>query len=205
MKNTVMKLGLSVAVIATLFSGCGKEAPKPQTQVQANAQEEADFRCRQDGVLAPKWTCDPYVEGAIAALGIAKKNAGNDKSMQRSEAMADGRDALASQISVKVSNLFKSYKGTTGAGDAATFDASSSKVSKQLASETLAGSKSVDSWTNQKTGELYLLVTVPNAAVKSGMENAVKTSFQNDQAMYQKFLAEKANGELDAELSKAGK
>jgi hypothetical protein len=203
MKDLVLKTGLSLVVVATLFSGCGKEAPKPQTQVQAG--EEADFRCRQDGVLAPKWTCDPYVEGAIAAVGIAKKNAGNDKSMQRSEAMADGRDELASQISTKVSNLFKSYKGTTGSGDAATFDASSSKVSKQLASETLAGSKSVDSWTSPKTGELYLLVTVPNAAVKSGMESAVKTSFQNDQAMYQKFLAEKANGELDAELSKAGK
>ncbi len=204
MKNAIIRLGLSATVIATLFSGCG-DSPKPQTQVQANAMEEPDFRCKQDGILAPKWTCDPYIEGAIAAVGIAKKNAGNDKSMQRSEAMADGRDALAAQISVKVSNLFKSYKGTTGSGDAATFDASSSKVSKQLASETLAGSRSVDSWTSPKTGELYLLVTVPNAAVTSGMENAVKTSFGNDQAMYQKFLAEKANGELDAELSKAGK
>jgi hypothetical protein len=94
MKNIVLKSTLSLAVIATLFSGCGKEAPKPQTQVQAG-ESEADFRCRQDGVLAPKWTCDPYVEGAIAAVGIAKRNAGNDKSMQRSEAMADGRDALS--------------------------------------------------------------------------------------------------------------
>ena len=205
MKSIILKSTLSLAVIATLFTGCGKEAPKPQTQVQASTQEEADFRCRQDGVLAPKWTCDPYVEGAIAAVGIAKRNAGNDKSMQRSEAMADGRDELASQISTKVSNLFKSYKGTTGSGDAATFDATSSKVSKQLASETLAGSKSVDSWTHPKTGELYLLVTVGNDSVKKGMDDAVKTSFQNDKAMYQKFLAEKANGELDAELSKAGK
>lgn len=202
MKNLVLKSTLSLAVIATLFSGCGKEEPKPQTQVQAGESE--DFRCRQDGELAPKWTCDPYVEGAIAAVGIAKRNAGNDKSMQRSEAMADGRDALAAQISIKVSNLFKSYKGTTGSGDAATFDASSSKVSKQLASETLAGSKSVDSWTSKK-GELYLLVTISNEPVKKGMDEAVKTSFGNDQAMYQKFLAEKANGELDAELSKAGK
>ena len=119
--------------------------------------------------------------------------------------MADGRDALAAQISVKVSNLFKSYKGTTGSGDAATFDAASSKVSKQLASETLAGSKSVDSWTSPKTGELYLLVTISNEPIKKGMDEAVKTSFGNDKAMYQQFLASKANGDLDKELEAAGK
>jgi hypothetical protein len=63
---------------------------------------------------------------------------------------------LASQISIKVSNLFKSYKGTTGSGDAATFDAASSKVSKQLASETLAGSTAIDSWTSPKNRGTYI-------------------------------------------------
>lgn len=204
MKNLVLKSTLSLVAIMALFTACG-DTPVPQTQKQAAALEETDFRCKQDGVLAPKWTCDPYVEGAIASVGIAKMNAGNDKSMQRAEAMADGRDALASQISIKVSNLFKSYKGSTGTGAEASFDAASSKVSKQLASETLAGSKSVDSWTSPKTNELYLLVTVSNTPVKEKVEEAIKTSFKNDAAMYQKFLAEKANGELDKELEKAGK
>ncbi|MCI0500176.1 MAG: LPP20 family lipoprotein [Epsilonproteobacteria bacterium] len=204
MTNLVLKSTFSLVVIVSIFTGCGNK-PVPQTQKQAAAQEEVDFRCKQDGVLAPKWTCDPYVEGAIAAIGIAKMNAGKDKSLQRSEAMSDGRDALAAQISIKVSNLFKSYKGTTGSGDAATFDASNSKVSKQLASETLAGSKSIDSWTSPKTGELYLLVTISNTPVKEKVEEAIKTSFGNDQAMYQKFIAAKAGAELDAELSKVGK
>jgi hypothetical protein len=198
MKKIALKSTLSLAVITTIFTGCGN-APAPQTKAQ---EEESDFRCIQDGVLAPKWTCDPYVEGAIAAVGIAKMNAGNDKSMQRTEALANGRDELVSQISTKVSNLFKSYKGTTGANDSATFDAASSKVSKQLASETLAGSKPVESWKSPKTGDLYLLVSVPNANVKNGMESALKTSFENDKAMYQNFLAEKANGDLDIELAK---
>ncbi len=34
-------------------------------------------------------------------MQYAKMNAGNDKSMQRSEAMVDGRDSLTSQISTK--------------------------------------------------------------------------------------------------------
>jgi hypothetical protein len=161
--------------------------------------------CKQDGILAPKWTCNPTAEGSLAAVGIAKMNAGNDKSLQRSEAMADGRSALTSQISSKVSNLFKSYKGVTGSGEASTFDASSSRVSKQLASETLTGSSAIDSWKNSVTQELYLLVTVSSTPIKKAMANAIKTSFKNDDAMYQKFLAKMADGDLDKELEKASK
>jgi hypothetical protein len=195
MKKLLLRT-LSVSAIAgVLLTGCAsKEKPKKQ---------EPSFSCQQDGVLAPKWTCNPFSENSIAAIGIAKMNAGNDKSMQRSEALADGRDALASQISTKVSNMFKSYKGTTGTGNASTFDSSTSKVSKQIASEVLSGSTSIDSWKNPKTKELYLLVTVPSSSVKSGMDKAIKTSFKNDNAMYQKFLADKANGELDKELEKS--
>jgi hypothetical protein len=194
MKKIIINSILATAIAGTLFTGCG-DAPLPK---------DPDFKCRQDGVLAPKWTCNPYADGSIAAVGIAKMNAGNDKSMQRSEAMADGRDALASQISTKVSNMFKSYKGTTGTGTEATFDATTSKVSKQLANQTLNGSKSIDAWKNQETNELYLLVVVSNEPVKKGMDKAIKTSFKNDNAMYQKFLASKADGELDKELAKAG-
>ena len=197
MKKIVLKTLSSVAVASILLTGCG-EAPAPKKA------PEADFGCKQDGARAPEWTCNPYAEGAIAALGIAKPNAGNDKSMQRAEAMADGRDALAQQIQVKVSNLFKSFKSTTGTGKDATFDAATSKVSKQLASQTLSGSRSIKAWTNPKTKELYLLVIVPNGPVKKAMDKAVKTSFKNDKAMYQKFLAAKADGELDKELEKAG-
>ena len=197
MTKLVVKTLTSLTVASVLFTGCMGGS-------QPTKQEEGDFRCRQDGVLAPKWTCNPMMEGSIAAVGIAKMNAGHDKSMQRSEAMADGRDALASQIGTKVSNLFKSYKATTGTGDSATFDAASSKVSKQLASQTLNGSKAVESWTNSKTNELYILVAVSNEPVKAAMSDAIKTSFKNDKALYQEFKAAKANGELDKELEKAG-
>ena len=194
MKINLLKIA-SAAVIATILSGCmGSQAPEKQ--------DEADFRCKQDGQLAPKWTCNPYLEGSIVGLGVAPKNAGNDLGMQRAEATAEGRDALATQLSVKVSTLFKSYKATTGSGTDSTFDKSNSKVSKQLASQTLVGSRGVESWTSNN-GTLYILVGLSSDPVKQQMETAVKTSFKNDKAMYQKFLAAKADGELDAELEKA--
>jgi hypothetical protein len=194
MKINLLKIA-SAAVIATILSGCmGSQAPEKQ--------DESDFRCKQDGQLAPKWTCNPYLEGSIVGLGVAPKNAGNDLGMQRTEATAEGRDALATQLSVKVSNLFKSYKATTGSGSDSTFDKSNSKVSKQLASQTLVGSRGVESWTSNN-GTLYILVGLSSEPVKQQMETAVKTSFKNDKAMYQKFLAAKADGELDMELEKA--
>jgi hypothetical protein len=197
MRRTILKT-VAIAVAATIFTGCmggaGQQAPEKQA--------EPDFRCKQDGQLAPEWTCNPYLEGSIVALGIAQKNAGNDQGMQRAEAVAEGRDALANQLSVKVSTMFKSYKATTGSGTDATFDKSNSKVSKQLASQTLNGSRAVKTW-KSNAGTMYVLVGLSNEPVKKQMEKAIKTSFKNDRAMYQKFLAAKADGDLDAELAKA--
>lgn len=193
MKKTILKTA-SVAVLATMiFTGCN----------QAPAPEKPDFSCKQNGQLAPEWTCNPYMEGAVVALGIAQKNAGNDLSMQRAEAMAEGRDALATQISTKVSTMMKSFKETTGSGDASTFDKSVSKVSKQLASQTLSGSRGVKTW-KDNTGAMYILVGISTEPLTAAVGGAVKTSFKNDKAMYQKFLNAKAQGELDNELEKAG-
>ena len=201
MTKNLIKSVAAAAVLSVMFVGCNEA----QTGVAAAQEEKADFRCRQDGVLAPEFTCDPFSGGSITALGIAKMNAGHDKAYQRTEAMGSARDELARQMEIKVSNLFKKYKATTGSGSAATFDKATSDVSKQLASQTLVGSKQIGrSWRHPQTNELFIMVGVNTAEVKAKMEDAVKTSFKNDQAMYQKFLAEKANGELSRELEKAG-
>jgi len=197
MRRTILKT-MAVAAATVLLTGCMGGAKAPEAPKQA----EPDFRCKQDNQLAPEWTCNPYLEGSIVALGIAQKNAGNDQGMQRAEATAEGRDALANQLSVKVSTMFKSYKATTGSGTDATFDKSNSKVSKQLASQTLNGSKGVKTW-KSNAGTMYVLVGLSNEPVKQQMEKTMKTSFKNDKAMYQKFLAAKADGDLDKELEKA--
>ena len=179
-------------LINILFTACSSKKDITKNEV----------KCMQDGIIAPIWTCNAYLKDKIAAVGIAKMNVGYDKSFQKSEALADGRDALASRISTKVANLFKSYKATTGSGSDATYDKTSSKVSKQLSNEVLIGSRAIDSWKHPKTNELYLLVVVDNSVVKSSMNNAIKSSFKNDNAMYQRFLASQAKKELDFELSK---
>ncbi len=190
MTRMIVKSSLVALAAATLFTGC-----------LGGGQPDKDFsKCYKQGEEVPKWVCKPKMEGAIVAVGTGEAGA-----LQEDEAMADGRDKLASQLSIKVSNLMKKFVATTGTGTSQTTDKAMSKVSKQLASETLVGTKKYNEYENAK-GTLYILVGMPTnqADLNNKIDNAVKTSFKNDQAMYQKFLASKADGALDAELEKAG-
>ena len=197
MNTNIVKPVAIALLLSAILIGCSDKKP--------TYEEVADTRCHQDGILAPDFTCDPISNGSVVALGIAKMNAGQDKAYQRTEAMSSARDGLVRQIEVKVSNLFKKYKGTTGSGAEATFDKATSDVSKQLASQTLNNSKQIGkSWRHPKTNELFIMVGISTEDVLDKMDESVKTSFKNDKAMYQRFLAEKANGELASELEKAG-
>ena len=176
--------------IAAMISGCGA-APKPQEQ-------EADFRCKQEGQLAPKWTCVPMVEGAYAGVGTAQKSRAGRNMMMR-EAMANGRSDLAQQIKTQVKDKVENFTRTTGVGDNETVDKVTTAVTKQVAKVNLQGSKMVDSWTSNK-GTLYVLVTVPEAAVNGEVKEAVKTSFKNDEALWQQFQSKQALEGLDKEF-----
>ena len=178
---------LLATLLAIFIIGCGKEEPKPYVNPEFAG--------------APKWVMMPKVKGYVADIGIAKQNAGNDFSFQREEAMSDARDNLAKQISVKVKNMFKSFKSITGSGTDKTFDNSSEKVSKQIANQTLNGTRLEDTWVSQ-SGTLYVLMVVDSKIVVDLVAKSTKTSFGNDKAMYQKFLASQAQGELAKELEK---
>lgn len=179
---------LSGIVTTLLFTGCGN-APQPHK-----------IGCQRDGTAAPKWVCTggSNVEGGIAALGIAP--AQPDPDMQMEEAMASARDKLARRIEVKVKNMFKKFRSTTGIGKDMTMDRAVEDVSKQLSHATLRGSKLINSWQSPK-GNLYVLVGMPDAQqVQKEVKSAVKTSLKNNQALWQKFLAKKADKELDAAI-----
>lgn len=148
---------------------------------------------------APSWVIMPFVEGAMSDVGSAPANAGGDVSFQRNMAMADARDNLARQMGVKVSNMLKSFKASTGAQADATFDQSSEAVSKQIASKTLVGSKLQKAWISD-SGTMYVLVILDTDAVIAQMDKNIKTSMGNEKAVYQKFLAKKAQDELSKEL-----
>lgn len=194
MVRMLLKYSAIGLVASLLITGCSSKQ-------EVDASKEYGSYIDNEFAGAPEWVLNPNVDGYIADIGSAKPNAGNDYSLQREEAIADARNNLVRQIEIKVNNMFKSYKTTTGTGDNGTYDSTVESVSKQIASRTLVGSKMVKQW-RSKTGTLYVLVVLDSTNVANMIGNSIKTSFNNDEAMYKRFLADKAQGELEAELEK---
>ena len=188
MIKTISTIALAGLLAATI-TGCG-EQPKPA--------EEASFACKQEGTLAPKWTCVPMVEGAYAGVGVAKKSAAGMGHMRR-VALANGRSDLAQQIKSQVKDKVETFTRTTGNGDAETVDQVTTAVSKQVAKVDLQGSKGVDAWT-APSGTLYMLVTVPSSSINEEVKDTIKTSFKSDNALWQQFKSKQALESLDREF-----
>ncbi len=190
MKKKLLSVALG-SVIALTMAGCGGEQPKPK-------QEEPDFRCKQEGVLAPKWTCSPFADGSIAALGTAPKSKAG-YGFQYREALAQGRSNLAQQIETLVKDKVEQFTRSTGVGDNEVVDKVSTQVSKQVAKVTLKGSKPLETW-QAPSGTLYILVAVPESSVNESAKNAVKSSFKNDEALWQQFQSKQALESLEKEF-----
>ncbi|MBD3797711.1 MAG: LPP20 family lipoprotein [Campylobacterales bacterium] len=191
MKN-ISKIALSLALAAFVSACSSKEEPKPQNELPT------DFQCKQENVLAPNWTCIPDVPGFYAGVGVAENSAAGIAHMRR-VAMMNGRSDLAQQIQTQVKDKVEGFTRATGNGSAETVDKVTTAVTKQVAKVDLAGSKAVNMW-QAPSGALYMLVTVPQSEVNKKVKDAVKTSFKNDEALWQQFQSQQALEKLDAEF-----
>lgn len=184
-----IKIMAMAAVVAAVLTGCGDQ-PKPS---------EGDFRCKQDGVLAPDWTCNPQTyEGAIVGLGSAPiSKAGTN--FTRNNAMAQARNDLAFQIETQVKAKVENFVRGTGVADKEVVDSVSTQVSKQLANTTLNGSKQLQSWVSPRN--MFILVGISNDAVnKEAKKEIVDSSHNNKDALWQQFQSKQALDALDKEF-----
>ena len=133
-------------------------------------------------------------EGGLSAVGSAQiGNAG--LSFARTEALANGRDEIARMLQLKVSNMVKNFTQTTGIGDAQTVDKVSANVSRQLANQTLTGSKAKQTWISSECNELFILVVA----------DQITSSYRNEQALWQQIQAKNALKEMDEQIEKVMK
>jgi hypothetical protein len=195
MKKTVVIL----FCLALAFSyGC-------QTNPVVNNMPAAPNECSfpDDGkTAAPLWICDAPVEGVeVSAVGSHEPTqAGID--FQKTMAAAAARESLARSMKSKITNMIKRYAQTTGAGSSETVDKVNTSVSKLLTSETLENTRIYRSLKNPNTGVLYVLVGLSAAPMRENVQKAVKTSMNNERALWQEFKATKAQDELAADISK---
>ncbi len=191
MKKNIVSITVATVVAATLI-GCATKTPKPDKILQ--------FGCKQEGVVAPKWTCVPMVEGAYAGVGIAKKSAAG-MSFMRKVAQMNGRSDLAQQIRVQVKSRMKGFTQTTGSQSSETVDQMTQAVDDQIANVDLSRSKTADYW-QAPSGNIYILMTVPEDYINKKVKDIAKTSFKNDNALWQQFQASQAFEAMDKAIDK---
>ena len=153
---------------------------------------------------APAWICDePVADIAVTAVGsAAHSKAGFD--FMKQMAAASARVQLAQQMRVQVRNMIKQYAETTGAADSETVDKVNTSVSKLITKEELTGSKVYKTRTSPN-GTLYVLVGLDPENAIEVTKAALKTSMNNDQALWQQFKAQKGQDELAADIANLGR
>ncbi len=184
----------SVILITTLTVAACSSGPKLADQpdcVFPDAPNQA----------APDWVCDVPVEGIeLSAVGYSQKSSvGN--SFMKQMATTDARVQLAAIFKTRIQNMIKQYAEVTGAADSETVDRVNTSVTKAITSETLIGSRIYKTRTSPKGG-IYVLIGLDSAHVQQVAEDSIKTSMNNEKALWQQFKAQKAQDELAAEISK---
>ncbi len=196
MKNNtgiqIINLLTIVVTTALLLTSCGSDEVK-------QAAADCVFPDAQ-GAAAPGWICDEPVEGiAVSAIGVAEKSAAGH-SFMKNMAATDARVQLAQSMKVHVQNMVKQYAEVTGAADSETVDKVNTSVTKQITDETLVGTKIVKTRTSPN-GTLYVLLGMDPSTAAAATENALKTSMNNDRALWQQFKAKQGQDELAAAIA----
>ena len=192
MKMNTGFAGISVIVMTLVLSACGSDEVK-----------QADPDCvfpDAPSAVAPGWICDEPVDGVeVSAVGVAEKSAAGH-SFMKNMAATDARVQLAQSMKVHVQNMVKQYAETTGAADSETVDKVNTSVTKQITDESLVGTKIFKTRTSPN-GALYVLLGMDASIAAAATENALKTSMNNDKALWQQFKAQKGQDELAASIA----
>ncbi len=189
-----MKFALPMALMATaLLVGC---ASAPKTEPVA-----ACVFADGSNQPAPEWVCGAPIDGVeISAVGYADKSGAGVNFMKQMAATA-ARVELAQISRVEVQNSIKQYAEKTGSADSETVDMVNSSVSKLLTKETLSGSKIFRQMATP-SGGMVVVVGLDASAFEKLQQHAIKTSMNNERALWQKFSAGKAFDELAEDMAK---
>ncbi|MCK5779881.1 MAG: LPP20 family lipoprotein [Psychrilyobacter sp.] len=181
---------LSIVALAA-FSGCKKAETEPEIGTNVNYEKLKGY---------PKWVIQPRYENGIAGVGSAKMtDLGFD--FARKEAMASAREDLASQITIKVNNLYKSYRSRIGLGEATSVDSSAENITKQVVNLDLQGASLVDTWISPED-ELYVLLGVDNENIAKSATAAISNpNNYGSQEEKTKIKAADSQKELEAEVN----
>ena len=136
----------------------------------------------------------PTAEDAFYGVGTAKKQ---NPSLAKKTATARARDEIAQAVDVKVSTMIKDFMQESGVGENAQALEFTESVSKQVASQALAGSTILRTEVG-KDGTFYVLVSYSLASAIDASINEAK----KEEVLYNEFKARQGFDALEKELGK---
>ncbi|MAS25919.1 MAG: hypothetical protein CMI08_18445 [Oceanospirillaceae bacterium] len=188
-----MKFHAALAVAATtLLAACSSNQPVPAPVADCVFADGS-------GEPAPEWVCGTEPAMDLTAVGYADKSGAGPNFMKQMAATA-ARVELAQTMRLDVQNMIKQYAETTGAADSETVDMVNTSVTKQLTKETLVGSKIIHQRPTP-TGGMVVMVGLDADSITQVTEQALKTSMNNDRALWQKFQADKSFDEMASDIA----
>lgn len=153
---------------------------------------------------APAWIDnEDTAPDLLTVTGIAQPNPLSDKSMQRTEALANARTKLAQKISVRVEALFEQLNQhmTTGRNDRGEDKLVRSDVMARMIKETtrqitdveLSGASARQYWTDPQDGTLYVMMILSketlNKTLTTSAGNAIRKEIAQGAAELKDALA----------------
>jgi hypothetical protein len=155
----------------------------------------------------PTWILNPQIEDGIAVSECVLWS--GNMSIDKQQAIANARTALAQRIETRVSALDKTYRDKVEVASGVESGSTFSSVSKQVTQQTLVGTTPVKADIVNIAGKdnLCVLVAIGQQATKNVFEELIKASqrpmnAEQKDVLYQEFKAQRAELQLDQELDK---
>ena len=194
-RSFVMGLPVGLALLACL--ACGEK--KPETNPVTSTASKG----------APAWIDNEEIPDGLAAVGIAQSNPMNDKSMQRTTAIADARTKLAGKIKTRVQSMFSqlNQQMTTASADGKGKPIKSDvmqrvieNTTRNLVDQEVSGTEVRGIWRDPEGGDLYVQVIMTKASMDKALQGTATAQIQKEIASGEKDL-EKALDKLDAAIA----
>jgi hypothetical protein len=193
------KLIFTTSALAIVLTGCVGNVK------ESNPVAAAPIECPwpNTNIAAPGWVCDIPLEG-LELQGVASYNSGTgDVGFDRDQATSLARGDLASQLKTKVDRMIKNHMNVIGKGDNKAIDARANRTLREITSETVEGSKRYRHRTHPTTGASYVVVGFTDVQVKQAAKKAIRTSMNNNEALWQEFKAKQSFDEMAKAISES--
>lgn len=109
----------------------------------------------------PVWFNNPYLDGYLGGVGVAKPQTRGGIGVQKRVAVALAQAEIARAIKVVVDSTLTTEKTVVDTKVAQYYKSKMDLLSRQQAEEYLQNTSVMDEWLNPDTGELFVWVVLP--------------------------------------------